>query len=775
MKKQFLIFSLAAVALAGKSHAQTQPCGTDEARMRLLAEHPELVEVEKNLEKQIKEGLKNINLRTAKRTTSGTDSANMWYDIPIVLHIIHDFNDYSASSKAGDYIIDDDVFNDLIDWNIVYAGANTDTADVITPFKKWVGIPRIRLHLAARDPLGNPTKGITRHRSYLTYVGGDQSKLDDWDPTSYVNIWTVNTMNAANGNAAAYAYRPPDAASIPFYDGVICLAGYLANDYNGAYAISKTINHEVGHVFNLIHPFGLTNNPPVAVCGDDEVDDTPPTKGHLLGGCTPAALYDTVCDQNYYKIYTDINGNDSLVNYPDTANSQNIMDYTYCSKMFTKGQVVRMHQALQSDVAGRNHLWDSTNLVNTGVMDGANNLVGRLDLKPIPDFNVTKNGSYYLDKMSFFVFPGATNTTFHNESWNDTLTNLKWTFINGSDSSVNTSLTSFTKTFHQPGWVKLTMTATGNNTGDSSRTWPQAVFVADSVGRNVSNYFMEFDGTGDDSKWPMFNYYNNEFKWTVNNSVGFYDNHCIQYTGFDTRLNPTSGIFPLTGTPSGDGDDMFSVPVDLSSFTDACNLNFFYSGASRSSSSVDINDSLIIDYSVNKSQTWTRLKVMNRGTLCNKGASSTAYVPTSQADWAPMTIALPPAARTAYTVFRFRYKPQIGASSQYSTGNNFYMDRVSFSRLPAEVSAVNMANTDVKVVPNPTAGDAWVMINSTVNTTAQIIVTDITGKMVYTVSNNIVAGQSRIEIPHTVIAAKGVYLVQTVTGKETNTQKLVVY
>jgi hypothetical protein len=798
MKKRHLLFSLVLLAVSSiKTFAQAQPCYTDEVYKKMVAQHPEILKLEADFNEQVKKEVKKIDLSKYARTTVDQyGNEDFWYDIPIVVHVIHDYNNAQYAgmgpSGIGDYLTDNMIYNDLIDWNIVYAGANSDTSNVIPTFKPYIGIPHIRLHLASIDPNGHPTHGITRDRSYLTYIGGDQSKISDWDPTSYVNIWTVNVMSLSNAAAAAYAYFPSEGAVIPSGDGIICLYNYLSNDYTGPFSVSKTINHEMGHVFSLYHPWGSTNNPEVA-CGDDSVDDTPPTHGHLLEGCAynSTALYDTDCASNYFKIYASATPfADSIVKYPDTTNAQNIMDYTYCARMFTKQQVDRMHAAMNSTLAGRSNLWDSTNLEATGVtqIDPATGLVTfrpRLDLKPIPEFNATypytsginySTINTYMNKLDFFTFPGN-NVLFTNQTWNDTVTNLAWTFSNGASVSTSTSLTSVTTNFSMPGWVTVGMTATGNNTGDTTVTWQRAVFVADNTGTSADGYAMEFNNS-DTTKWPMFNYYNNDFKWQLAN-VGYYDNSCIQYVGYDSRVifTPTAAIVPATGNPIGDVDDFFSVPMDLSSFSDTCNLNFFYSAASRSSNSLDINDTLEIDYSVNKG-TWKVLKYLSKGSLINKGVVTTPYIPAGQSDWAPQTIGIPAAARTNYVTFRFRYRPNVTApdagGNSYSSGNNFYMDHINFSRIPAAVSNVVLNTTDVVVVPNPTNGDAYVVIKDAANANVQISVSDITGKIVYTTQGIANNGDLRMQIPHAAISVKGIYIIQTVTGNQVRTQKLVV-
>jgi hypothetical protein len=92
-----------------------------------------------------------------------------------------------------------------------------------------------------------------------------------------------------------------------------------------------------------------------------------------------------------------------------------------------------------------------------------------------------------------------------------------------------------------------------------------------------------------------------------------------------------------------------------------------------------------------------------------------------------------------------------------------------------EVSGVQLSDNSVAVAPNPTGGNAYVMIKGAENVTARIVVSDITGKTVFTTESNISGNQANIEIPASALLVKGMYLVQTTLGKTVNTQKLVVY
>ena len=775
MKKNYFSLFLAMTMSAVSVFAQQKaPCATDEVRKKLIASHPEILKLEEDFNRQVATGLGKIDFSKVAKTTDTTLPDDFWYDIPIVVHVIHDY--------GQEWLSDDVIFQDLVQWNIVYAKQNADTADVIAPFKKWIGNPHIRLHLATKDRFGNPTKGITRHRSYLTYGDNDQAKLDDWPNTSYVNIWFVAALSATGGiSPAAYAYFPSTGEALPFWDGVICLSSYAVTD--------KTINHEMGHVMSLLHVWGNNNNATEGTCADggtDYVDDTPPTIGHL--DCTN--VNDTECATGYYVIYPSVNnpGTDSLVDYPDTTNVQNIMDYSYCSKMFTKGQVVRMHQALWSSTASRNNLYSPFNLSITGALDPMP------DLEPIPEFAATNSSSSISAPPMYFV--GTSNhpnakIKFINKSWNDTVSFVHWQFSNGAaiaDTTIHGTVNNaVTNKFSQPGWLTVTMTVTdtsgqsvGRANNQTTTTFPNTVFVADSTGTDGNGYYQEFNPSGDVAKWPTFNYYNNEFKWTIDSTHGYWDHYCMKYTGFDTRIDPVDNVYNFTGSPGGDFDDLFSIPMDLSSFADGapCYLNFMYSGASRSTNTLDVNDSMLIQSSVDGGNTWTTISTMKKNTLENKGSLSLAYAPSTPEDWAPMAISLPQDGRNlrgGYTVFRFRYFPGNSAESGLSSGNNFYLDRINFSSFPAEVNNVMPVDMQVTVVPNPTQGNAYVVVNNKNATSAKVIVSDLTGKVVFETTQALGSTGAKIEIPQSTILTKGMYLVQTVTGNNTNTNKLVVY
>jgi len=732
----------------GKVHAQNQPCATDEMYRKYKVQYPEIALYEAALNKEIAERLK-VNTLPGKffKNTSSSDTA--WFDIPVVVHIIHDYND--------EYLPDDSAYHLINTLNRIYS-LSYDTSGVIAPFKKYVGKAFIRFHLATRDPLGNPTTGITRHYTYLTYGGDDQAKFDQWSPSNYYNIWFENKIGAgvANGEVLAYSVFPSQAAAYPYSDGVI--GGYQFINFE------NTIPHETGHYFNLLHTWNSSGQDCGRACGDDDVDDTPPTKGHP----SICPLYDTVCANNYFKVYPSlVNGADSLVDYPDTTNVQNIMDYSSCTLMFTAGQVARMRAALESNTGNRDNLWTSSNLTITGA------LAPRPDLPPVADFSVQNyvGTTSATSAVRYFQCTGK-NFFFRNQSWGDTITGLEWTFSNGANVPSSTSMTPVSVNFSTPGWVRVKLAATGNGTGTTSITKDSAVYVADPTGMNPIGYYQEFSPSGDLNKWPVFNYYKNNFHWEVVNNNGYYDKNCIRYTAFDTRSFPSTAI----GSPKGDFDDFYTPAFDLSTMaTGNCNLNFMYSGATRTSSSLYMTDTLEIDYSTNCANTWNVLKKLTKAQLSNQGSSSIEFAPLAQSEWSLQSIDIPASVRGSAVFFRFRYKP--GGEDIYGlpTGNDFYMDRINISNQPLGLNTLASNNNSIALVPNPTSGAAYIVINEAGNTVANIVVTDITGKVVYTTHHQLNGNTSKIEIPGNSIAAKGMYLVQVTTDTQNHTEKLVVY
>ncbi len=710
-----------------------QQCGTDEYYRDLVKKYPLLAQFEEQFNAQLAD-------RFARKTSSTPDTAT--YDVPLVIHVVHDY--------GAEYLSDDVLYDAVKYWGVVFLAENADTANVIVPFKTYIGNPKIRLHLATIDPNGNPTKGIVHERSYLTSNADDQAKYNQWPQNKYINIWFIRKFGSGSTGAAAYALLPAYAAYVPEYDGIIGLYSY-AN-------YAKVIPHELGHVLNLSHTWGNTNNPAVA-CGDDGVDDTPPTLGHNPVGCTAGALYDTTCATGYLKKYKDIYGADSIVDYPDTANSQNIMDYTYCQEMFTKGQVDRMRKSITSSVAGRSNLISAANLAATGALDPMP------DLPPIPDFVLYKAADVGLvtDPRTYFLTTdNPASFQFRNTSWNDTITDVSWTFSNGATLPTSTSAGYVINKFSQPGWVTVSLTARANS-GSTTLVDDHAVYAADPVAVGGMGYFQEFATPDAYANWPMFNYFKNQFRWESYSGAGYGDNSCVRYRSYDTSQR-------IFGVATGDYDDFVTPAFDLSGVPDRVFLNFFTAGAYTSAgSSLGGMDSLQVQVSTNGGTVWTRLAGFSGNDLANNGNRGTEFIPISSGQWKARGVAVPAEYRTSGTFFRFHYYP--GAE-----GNDLYLDKVYLYAFPAGVKETYDTNGSFSIFPNPSANGTSMVFKTGADGRVAYSVKDVTGKLVYTTEKTMSPNtMQQEELSRDIVPSAGIYFVTLTIDGMNSTRKLVVY
>jgi PKD repeat protein len=251
-------------------------CGTTEATQALHAAHPELVEKEANYNTLL------LEQAEIKKQQKSTQTAEQVFRIPIVFHIIH--------INGSENISDAQVLDEVAILNRDYAKLNADSANIIanTPFDTLSTRMNIEFRLARIDPNGNCTNGIDRIYSHRTNNADDASKLNPWPRNKYLNVWVVKTIGQAG--VAGYAFFPSDADATPNVDGVIILNDYIGSIGTSALFSSRALTHEIGHFLSLYHPWGGTNSPEVA-CGDDVVEDTPITMGHL--SCD---LYTPHCD-----------------------------------------------------------------------------------------------------------------------------------------------------------------------------------------------------------------------------------------------------------------------------------------------------------------------------------------------------------------------------------------------------------------------------------------------------------------------------------------------
>jgi len=792
------ILSLSAALCLGSTvfGQQVLPCATDEHHKDQVRMFPQITATEAQLERDVEAYIKAAmfgqnSAVAAKGTNRDWDTITNYFaltghdtqqlHIPIVVHIVHDY--------GVEYISDNRVYEMIKRLNVYYNKQNADTAAVIAPFKQYIGNARITFHLANKDPQGQPTTGITRHYSFTTAGGDEYAKAGQWPANRYLNIWVENRIGrgTTGGIVAAYSRFPSDGYSNPFGDGIISNYQFIGGNDN-------TMEHEIGHYFNLLHVWNSSLQSPCVAVGDDAVDDTPPTKGHFSGTCAGCPLYDTVGAIGYRKTYNYASPTqiDSIridstsiphdttffyrtitatVDFPDTVNVQNIMDYSSCTNMFTIGQVMRMRASLQSPATTRPNLATKLNLLVTGVYSptDTSTIMPTPDLAPIADFSVNRN----------FICANGPTVTLTNRTWRDTAT-AAWELTNGNPST-STSTGSILATFSEPGWAKIKLTA-NSNAGTNTLERNNLLYVADQNAVPAENYYQEFNPGSDMDQFPIFNYYNTPYKWEVINNAGYYDNTSIKFNNYDPR--PSATILNMTQTPKGNFADFYTRAYDLSgaAFSSKATLTFYSAGAFRTVNPRYMNDSLVVHYSIDCGATWVRLNKLDGGALANRGSIATEFTPQWMGDWQLKGMALPATlnVRTSPRIFfRFRFysgTDNAGISGyEWGTGNNFYLDRISVTGNALGIDGVELEKTGMTVAPNPTHGSATVSVKGGDNSTATINVTDVTGKLVYRTELRLSQNVNNIEIPADRIAVKGMYLVNVVSNGNAQTRKLIVY
>lgn len=312
-------------------YAQTH-CAFDKANASLKKHYPSVAQNIADNDTRLKQ-----IIAQQRKQAPQTNREIVVYTIPVVVHILHTGGDIGTI-----YNPDNQQILDAINYlNDVYSGKNSSLTPAGVDAAGDIGIKFV---LAQRDPQCNPTNGIHRvdmseNPNYLVYGATYDDVAADialkapiiWDKSRYYNIYVVNKINGFDGSSfpdvSAYAYLPTNSV----VDGTVILSSNMKWG-------SNTLVHEIGHAFNLYHPFeGSSVNTQCPVGDGDMVDDTDPISYNIDANGTVSFMCRTgrnACNNNLpYSIRTE----------------QNFMNYTACNTLFTPGQKERMRASLLLD------------------------------------------------------------------------------------------------------------------------------------------------------------------------------------------------------------------------------------------------------------------------------------------------------------------------------------------------------------------------------------------------------------------------------------------
>ncbi len=276
-------------------------------------------------------------ITTEQAAGAPVSSGSPLYTIPIVVHVVH-----TGGYLGSIYNPTDTQIIEAVNYlNSVYNGTAMNI--------QGAGDLQIQFVLARRDPNCNPTNGIDHvdGSSIPQYVSGgvqasqnitgtadiNVKNLARWDPSQYYNIWLVNKIDGKDGTSggfiAGFTALPGAMAT---EDGIIMLATQMAKDL-------KTLPHEMGHAFNLYHPFEGSSDQTICPANNDcsldgdQVCDTDPISYNVDAGtgvvdftCRTGANPCALPAGTQYNAYTE----------------SNFMNYTNCFTLFTPGQKTRM-------------------------------------------------------------------------------------------------------------------------------------------------------------------------------------------------------------------------------------------------------------------------------------------------------------------------------------------------------------------------------------------------------------------------------------------------
>ena len=586
--KTAIICTLLAIVISGqitKAQGGYLTCGTDEMVRKSLAANPQLMQ--QYIQEQAR--LAAIDQQAFPNGYKDENrAAAVIYTIPIVFHVINE--------GGTENISDAQIFDEVRILNRDYAKLNPDTANIVASFRSIASNVQIQFALAKKDPNGNCTNGIDRVTSTLTNSADDNSKLNDWPSSKYLNVWTVKTIGTAG--VAGYAYYPGSTSAAN--DGVLILSNYIGSIGTGSTATSRALTHEIGHYFNLAHTWGNTNNPGVA-CGTDpingdQVSDTPVTKGH-----TTCNLTDATCVP------------------PIVENVQNYMEYSYCSNMFTAGQRTRMRSAATSSMGSRSTLWSAANLTATGITAPA----------------VLCQANFETNNVYNNILCQGDSVKFTDLSWNGHPTSWNWTFQNGTPATSTDSMP--TVTYNTPGLFNVSLSVS-NTSGTVSASKTSYIRVNPSTAVYSNSIYSEGFET---SAIPNTD-------WQVNNEAPG-ANTWVQ-TASASSSGTKSAMLTNTAAQSGNVDELISPSINMAAITGINPaLTFKVAYAQRTSADAD---KLAIYVSSTCGKSWIIRKAITGTMLATAPVNTGTFVPTSS-QWVTQTVSLSSYATNTDLFFKF--------------------------------------------------------------------------------------------------------------------------
>ncbi len=592
------------------------------------------------------------------------------YKIPIVFHVLH--------SNGEENISKEQILDQLAILNRDYRLKNADAANVHPDFKGMPSDVQIEFVLATKAPNGSCFSGITRTYTATSVTDGSaQVSLimkgndvykGEWTGYKYLNIFVSTGLNGPAG----YTNKPFGSGN-SMSNGIYILHNYIGSIGTSNIIKSRALTHEVGHWFNLDHTWGPNNSPGDTLsCGtDDGVTDTP----NCIGDKSVCNLDDKYCGPR--------------------ANVENYMEYSYCSKMFTQGQVDRMRAAIISSVGGRNKLWTTQNLTAVG---GINASLCIADFTN--DFQETCLGGQITFKDASYNAP---------KTW-------EWSFPGGTPS--NSSDQNPTIVYNKPGTYNVSLVVSDGTNSMTVTKSNLITVLGESTKIPLLETFNTYSKISDASFWKVINTDNNQ-AFEVYSGAGYSDNKCLKLSNFSETTAST--------------DELISTNVDLSKVSDQnlITLTFRYAYRKKNSSNSEV---FRVSMTSDCGYTWNSRKVLSGVNLSGLTVAND-WTPTSKSDWTTVHV-------TNINSTFWNTNTRLRFTFEGSGGNNFFLDDINlYPAAPTTELFLGLLeqkkSDDIQIYPNPTDQELSLEFSLNNHQTVNYEIVDIFGKKIF---SNVIQG-----------------------------------
>lgn len=724
MMKKFLLGATACLTMSLSTSVAQQilPCGNKEALDHLIKTIPgykaqmdaKVAAIEADVQQK-------KNFGSAAKTS--TVSPTYTFTVPVVFHILHLGEPVGTGSNINDNLC----INALAQVNKDYARLSPDTVNIDPLYDTLYINSRIQFVLAKKDPQGNCTNGVVHHydkntdwkqTGYYNYIYSTVGTYN-WSSSKYLNIYIVRDIISSDPNQqgiiVGYTYKPGTAPNVGA-DAIV-----YRNDFLGGIQ-ARSLSHEIGHWLGLGHTFG-DGNSAGGVCGDDDIFDTPRTSGFFSNCPQPYTALNDSCDPGR------------------RPNINNIMDYSSCPLMFTKGQTAKMRGILQSAVANRENLSSVANLTATGIINNTVTVCA-----PIADFWANKT-----------IACDGQSVTFSNTSYNSTpVTSYTWNFEGGNPSTSNAA--SPVVQYPATGSYSVSLMVSNANGSDVEvkSSFINVTWSAPSPSFPVAE---GFEGGVIPSNWAIKNLDFGSVQWEISN--------------YGKASNKSMIL------PNANGNGFYSDDVDILetpnySFANTNNISVSFDYSYARKSGYAGGEVFKFEYSTDCGGTWLSMPgAFTPSVMANSTGSvvTAPYIPFTN-KWATKTYL--PATLTALNnknnvKFRFYFNNDaMGGDAQ-----NLYIDNFNIS---ATVGLSELANEiGLSIYPNPTNSSSTVEFVTAKDSKALISVYDVTGRMIEESLVSSVGGQvMRHEVNKSGNLGAGVYFISLTMDGQKTTKKLIV-